>query len=805
MSKRLNTLFVVIILILTAVAAIAIVRMEQRYGGVGDMYDIRLKAETLYEEGDTDNAIYNMEVYCSYVSADTEAKAILGDWYMAKGDEERAYQCYYTAALNKGLSEERIPALGVKNMAEIILEPIGEVVIEITPDVRMTKDMYLTVTGHNLVPEAVSEGRINKLEGELIDEEGYYTTDWFMVDPEGEYLTMSGGFNHAIWQFKNSGGEITHYAVSTNTYRTKDSCSVNVYQMARASIPEKSAWCRVTYYNKSREATTASPEEELTIVYGRLPGESDAANYKTYRIPDLKEGESIIYADGVWKHVKDGATEVLSDWAVPDIERGSYVVTGGTLPGRVSFRDSTYADFSKDGIYSIRFDKNNPSATGERCDDARNLGFNAAVSQGTIALGENHFDNVYPWKDMRLCNIKDGRVVAYEGEEGFSADGTGGDVFVEIPKFYVRRVADERYDTISISGVKHEGFELDEAFLKANNEEADAVYVAAYITAVDENGEAVSRPDLMPVLGMTPAELKEKAESKGYGEIDYHTLAALQKLFMVETGLRNSQYLYLGACGYTTTSEPGREDEYALALTDNIKTNCIVVKSIYPFKTGNSVILFNSADYESTIESARQDIRTVKTVIANSDGSQSVYISGEPMDVTGGVTAIAHSALFNGTARSVAGHTGAVSTARGTVAFKYRGIENFWGNTFVYIDRVTVSGRGATIEKRNGTKITPGYMLPGAEGDSVTDNMVRSLGYDSENPLIMLPDSVGDGATISTYYGDAYTAPEEEGEYVLHYGGSWSSQGCAGLFNFNATLKIDEARADTSGRMMLVK
>lgn len=803
--KKLNVLIVILIIILTIVAIFAVTNMDNRHNVIKDVSEVKSIAQNLYAEGDIDSAIYQMEVYCSYVSTDVDARATLGDWYKETGNEEKAYECYYNAALNKEYVNEQINSLGVKNTSEIILAPIDEVVMEITPDVRQTKDMTLIITGHNLVPEAVHNGRIKGTEYELTDEENYYTTDWFKVDPEGEYLTMSGGFNCAMWQFKNLDGEITHYAVSSNKYRLKDTHSVNVYQMARAAIPEKSAWCRVTYYDKSLENETAA-YEELTIVYGRLPGESSSANYSVYEIPDLKEGESIIYTGGKWNFIKDGKAEVLENWSAPDIERGSYIAVSGTLSGRVSFEKSKFADYSKDGIYTISFDKNNPSAMGERLDNAKNLGFNAAVAQGTIALGENHFDNIYPWKDIKLCNIVDGAVTAYEGDANFSTDGANGDVFVEIPKFYVKRVADENKETISISGVCHEGFEVEEAFIGKNGEEADAIYIATYLTSADDSGNVYSRAGESPALSLSPAELAAKAEDKGYAEIDYAALGALQRLFMVETGLRNSQYLFMGACGFTMASANASNMTYAVALQDNSKTNCIIVDDSFYFEAGNSVILFDAENYNGSADFAYQNARIVKTVIDNGDETQSVFIVGDPIDVIKDKTAIAHTALKNGTVKSVVGHTGAVSTARGTVALKYRNIENFWGNTFVYIDKVRITGNEAVIERRTGEKVTLGYPLPDVSQLAVTDCMISSLGYDSNLPQVMLPDMVGNGATISTYYGDAFISDVDmTKEHVLHYGGGWSSQACAGMFNFAASAELDETHTNTSGRMMLVK
>ena len=89
--------------------------------------------------------------------------------------------------------------------------------------------------------------------------------------------------------------------------------------------------------------------------------------------------------------------------------------------------------------------------------------------------------------------------------------------------------------------------------------------------------------------------------------------------------------------------------------------------------------------------------------------------------------------------------------------------------------------------------------------ETLVRDVVRSIGYDSKNPLIMLPDKIGDGATISTYFGDAYIPAADDDEKVLHYGGGWNSRACAGLFNFAASSAIDEVHTNTSGRMMYIK
>lgn len=801
-----STLILGLVIVLLLVAAImSVMYMNGRYDIIEDEAELKEEAKAMYAAGNLTDAIVNMETYCLYSVTDIEAKALLGDWYMESGESEKAYDCYVEAAKNKTLESGTIAPLSVKNTEEIILVPAEEYCMEITPDVRVTKDMTLTVTSYNLAPEEREEGAIDGDHMALIQKDRYYTTAWFDVDSEGEYLTMSGGFNCATWQFADKNGKIVLSGKSTNRYRRNDSYSVNIYQMARVVIPETAVKCRVTYFDKDIEDVTAE-DEVLTIVYGRLPGESSVADPSYYIIPDLCEGEKLVYENGTWKKVTAEGEEILSDWKIPSLGRGSCVSISGRVPGRVSFANSRFESYSKNGIYTIRFDKNNPTVTGERMDDAKNLAFNGAVGEGFLSEGANDFDNIYPWNEMKLCSIKDGKIY-YKGEEGFSDEGDSGDVFVEIPKFYVRRVADDNYDTISISGVMHEGFEVDEAFLTKDGE-ADKIYIAAYISSVSESGETMSISTSAPVLSYSPDELREYTEKKGEGyyEMDYAALGAVQKLFLVETGIRNSQCLYMGICAGSIASSDKNSSEFSVALRSANKTNCIDVDGHYPFNQGDNIIIFSLDNYTESLEKAGKDPRKVTAVIDNGDDTVSIFFSGEPMSVKEKNTAIAHVAKENGASDSVSYHTGAAATARGTVSFKYRNIENLWGNTYIFIDKATVKGGKVTLVNRRGEEKVLSYSLPTGAYSERLETMIKTVGYDEDNPTVMLPTKVGSGATSSTYYGDSYFyISGSDTEYVLHYGGGWNIGERAGLFTYAAYATGDRVSANASGRMMYIK
>jgi hypothetical protein len=797
----------VTVAVLVAGAVLSTFLVRKKYNIVTDIEEVKKEAELLYESGDIDGAILKLSAYCEYAITDTEAAAMLGDWYMEQGEEESAVKQYYNAAYNKKAEEADIKPLSVKNEGVIILKPITNIRFEISPDVRMTKDMTISVTNANLKPEKSMTGKVDGKNEDLSDESNFLTTDWFPVSADGEYLTMSGGFNCAVWQFKNSDDEIITSAESTNRYRIASSYAAKNYQMARVVIPDEAAACRVTYFDFQKADLTAENDETISIVYGRLPGESKASKSVTYTIPDLKDGEKIVYENSSWKKVSENGEEILSDWEIPEIERGSYITLSGTLPGRVDFTGSEFSQHKKDGIYTISFDMSSSSAVGERLDDAKNLGFKAAVGTSFLSIGESDFDEIYPWSEMKLCNIS-GENITYEGEYGYSTNGSGGDVFVEIPKFYSKRTVEDGVETISITGEPHEGFEVDEAF-KTKDGEADKIYIAAYLSSVDENGCARSVSGEVPKLLSSAAEISAAAKKNGseFYEMDYAALFALQKLFLVETGIRNSQYLYMGECALSVVSTDVPES--TKAKTSSRNSNIITISNKTSFKEGDSVIIFSAKDSAKSIEDAVSDIRTVKTVIDNGDNTYSIYFSGDAMNITEGVSAIAHVAAENGKTGGQTYHTASESTARGTTSFRYRNIENIWGNAYVFVDKVTVKNSQITIEGRDGTKKNISYSLPSSEQTdnviSYEKSMIKSMGYDSKNPSVMLPDAIGDGATSSTYYGDLLYSENSDRECVLYYGGSWYIQEAAGLFSYNTLWGKNDTHIEAAGRMMVVK
>lgn len=212
------------------------------------------------------------------------------------------------------------------------------------------------------------------------------------------------------------------------------------------------------------------------------------------------------------------------------------------------------------GRYGVQFDFEEQEATRL---------FNAVGKESA------EFDHIYPWSQMKRCNMIDGEVVAYEDDEEYIEDGSNGDVMVEIPKFWYKVVPVKLEEAASGEGQQiaigqwiiadrpMETYKVHPAFIR-NGKEVDRIYVGAFeaclydgtnkVYDVDDSLVANMPTDtLCSISGVKPASgrLKELSlvnsnilcqnKNKGYHVIDFTMLSAIQLLLLIEHGSFNSQ------------------------------------------------------------------------------------------------------------------------------------------------------------------------------------------------------------------------------------------------------------------------
>lgn len=137
-----------------------------------------------------------------------------------------------------------------------------------------------------------------------------------------------------------------------------------------------------------------------------------------------------------------------------------------------------------------------------------------------------------------------------------------GNVFVRIPKFYIRKTSTAGKLTIQISKAKITGSYLPKCFWDFDkNRELRYVDVGAYVASL--NGTRLeSKSGATPLLARTISQFRDFARNNGtgYQQLDIHVIDMLQSLFYVEFATLNSQSIHPGYTGGTAVVRTGGTD-----------------------------------------------------------------------------------------------------------------------------------------------------------------------------------------------------------------------------------------------------
>lgn len=457
---------------------------------------------------------------------------------------------------------------------------------------------------------------------------------------------------------------------------------------------------------------------------------------------------------------------------------------------------------TKHQIFGIRFDTSDPLAFCTRVFDA----------QGK-SVENNSFDTIFPWSEMRRCCIsvnRDGISVIYENQKGFAPDGTAGNVMVEIPAFYVRRERSGTEETWLISGEAHDGFVIHPWFVNEMGEPVSHRYYGAYEATVDMADSYVfSHSGSKPMQYGTEGGLNESSEfsaliaKAGYQRNHIYAWSAIQYLFCIEYASLNSQSIMNGI-----TYSPYFSGTTSYLKAENVgeTTNTVKVRNLVRplgscftfFNVGQSVCLGSEAGQVS-------DYRTIVSKITSPDY---VYftLDGEPFTVSDDLYCYP-TAQKTGMTDSNMVHTGiAEGQNEKTASFKWRGIENPWGNIWELLDGIRISDGAYYItspEYFSETEIIPehwtkiGYAAPMVTAtDTVPTNRIIRMGYDPDLPWLCLPDTLSSSYPdaypylfttddVGNYFfGDAfYSYDNSKNEYLAPFvGGGWDHHENAGLF-----------------------
>lgn len=647
---------------------------------------------------------------------------------------------------------------------------------------------------------------------------GYRTTEWFEIDASQKYLNLTGdAFNRAVWQFRDNKGQLiaqqpeklTKYRV-VKTKRYDRTC-------ARTAIPSEAVEARV-YFAREDEKECAKLGETLQIAYGRIP-ECYAPFYEYSIEIELSRKTECIEIEGEqWRTVdkknhtvKQGKLDIV--WNEVDSLR----IDGVSECDVQVMGDQTQNISGKEhGEYGIRWKMDSPIPFCERVGDASGLHFNYKIGEEWAGRYQNDFDAIYPWSNIRTCVVRTDeegkRQIHYEGEDGFIRDGSAGEVMVEIPSYYTKREQKDGYEYIWITDAPKDGYELDPSF-RTKDGSLSCIYIGAYLGS-EKNGMVHSYSDTFVTLKRSMKKYLTMIDSSnGYCAYDFLAHLTIQRLFLVETATLDSQAVFQGICHLPYKIVNTKSDYYALESHEN--TNEIIVRDSSITRrllVGDATTVLDFwRDYRN-----RPEFQRVVTETQPIDANRlRIRFSGPPVNVYKEQTAISALARRNGDTDCLTYHSAAGIENRypeeGHDSFRYRGIENLWGNVWVAFGNCYVMNNRFYITYPDGTIHQPDYDLPvqnviltSKQFGTPTEMCVKEMGYDEKEPLLMLPSKIGDGASTNTWYCDAwYNIAEKDVKYLVTYGGAWDNLGYAGIFCYRANYVMKDTIPFNGVRLML--
>lgn len=390
------------------------------------------------------------------------------------------------------------------------------------------------------------------------------------------------------------------------------------------------------------------------------------------------------------------------------------------------------------------------------------------------------FDKFSMYGGRKRCNVSDGGTInAYYGDEGYTEDGSNGQVMVYQPKFYylVCPLEYDRQETgygyhlrkanYYVSETQRAGFKLHPAFYDKNGNEVDYILMSAYEGCIydtsanaylknDEQVMDASKDKFSSIAGARPAtgvsqnltrpNIEQMAKNRGEGwhSFGIKTASMEQLLMIVEMGMMNLQT----AIGQGVVNLP---------WTTGSDTT-----SSYAGVTGSTASLGNG--------------------------------TGRATETT-----------------TYEGGVATNNTADVKTSICYRGVENFWGNIWKFAYGVNIWGNGKMAggmpyicsdfnyaeEKNTDNYEGAGFTVTKANG------YISAMGYSTKYDwLFMASECLGNSSLPVGDY--TYITENLNGYRIAQLGGIWSTGSYAGGFYWSLIAGVGTRSRVIGGRLVYV-
>ena len=417
--------------------------------------------------------------------------------------------------------------------------------------------------------------------------------------------------------------------------------------------------------------------------------------------------------------------------------------------------------------YGVRRTLNASSTLLERLNDGVGLAANVPTDDGAA---QNDFDAVYPFNQIKECIIDATGRIHYKGDPTYAA--AIGDWMVEVPLYYVKDVRTATTQDEYFSAFKLDGYRIPKDFIREDGTVCQKVYYGRFKTGKDGTTD-VSRPGLVPSNYRDLASFRTGARAKGAGwqEVGINYVKDfLHKLTKVEFANLNSQTVF--GPGITSVRYTATDTAVIAGTAVNRFVTTIAIAS--NFNVGN-VINIGTTLGGNNVASMR-----VITAINALDASNSeIVFDGAAVNIAIG-NIIAMVAQKTGQTANLQKPSGKLSGISGRTSFKWRGIEDPFGNLYEWVDGVLINdNKGYICNKPSlfASTLTADYK-PLSYINANANGYPFEMGYDENYPEAQFPIAVGAGS--STGYADYYY--QNTGLRGAFFGGGAADGTFAGLF-----------------------
>lgn len=390
------------------------------------------------------------------------------------------------------------------------------------------------------------------------------------------------------------------------------------------------------------------------------------------------------------------------------------------------------------------------------------------------------FDKFKMYGGRKRCNVSDGGTInAYYGDEGYTEDGSNGQVMVYQPKFYylVCPLEYDRQETgygyhlrkanYYVSETQRAGFKLHPAFYDKNGNEVDYILMSAYEGCIydtsanaylknDEHVMDASKDKFSSIAGARPAtgvsqnltrpNIEQMAKNRGEGwhSLGIKTASMEQLLMIVEMGMMNLQT----AIGQGVVNLP---------WTTGSDTT-----SSYAGATGSTASLGNG--------------------------------TGRATETT-----------------TYEGGVATNNTADGKTSICYRGVENFWGNIWKFAYGVNIWGNGKMAGGMpyicSDFNYAEGKNTDNYEGAGFTvtpkEGYISAMGYSTKYDwLFIASECLGNSSLPVGDY--TWITQNLNGYRIAPLGGGWYSGSNAGGFYWGLSSGVGGRYRNFGGRLVYV-